>query len=164
MQNLICAAPANPILYLGRFDDTNARYNRQIGNLQAGFKNQELAFFGQDQWRISSKLSINYGLRGEQQYNPEAEVTTLFWNVVQNTVFPIYGKSFTPGIPDSGWQWGPRLGFAYDVLGDGKTVVRGYAGIYYARTPGLLFVDSVNNYCAIPRVTSALRFRSPDLV
>ncbi len=160
VQNLICPAPAIPILYLGRFDDTNARYNRQIGNLQAGFKNQELAFFGQDQWRLSSKLSINYGIRAEQQYNPDAETSNAsLLNVVQNTTFPYYGKTFTPSIPDSGWQWGPRLGFAYDVRGDGKTVVRGYAGTYYARTPGLIFADSVNNYRAIPgNVSTTLPF------
>ncbi|MEO6655305.1 MAG: carboxypeptidase regulatory-like domain-containing protein, partial [Pyrinomonadaceae bacterium] len=38
--------PAQP--FLGRFDNTSASYNRQIGNLQAAFKNQELAFFAQD--------------------------------------------------------------------------------------------------------------------
>ncbi|MEQ1644534.1 MAG: hypothetical protein ABL959_13890, partial [Pyrinomonadaceae bacterium] len=147
-------------LYLGRFDDTNARYNRQIGNLQAGFKNQELAFFGQDQWRVTPKLSINFGLRAEQQYNPEADTTnSALLNVVQNTVFPYYGRTFTPSIPDSGWQWGPRAGFAYDLMGDGKTVLRGYAGTYYARTPGLIFADSVNNYRATPgNVSTVLPF------
>lgn len=159
-QNIDCPAPAAPSLYLGRFDDTNARYNRQIGNLQAGFRNEELAFFGQDQWRISQKLSINYGLRVEQQFNPDAETSnSSLVNVVQNTVFPYYGTTFSPSIPDSGWQWGPRVGFAYDPNGDGKTVIRGYGGTYFARTPGLIFADSVNNYRATPgNVSTVLPF------
>jgi outer membrane receptor for ferrienterochelin and colicin len=148
-------------LYLGRFDDTNARYARQIGNLQTEFVNQELAFFGQDSWRVTPKLTLNYGLRVEQQYNPDPEATnTQLINVVQNTIFPIRGTSFNPGqVPNSGWQFGPRLGFAYDPAGNGKTVIRGYGGIYYARTPGLIFADTVNNYRAVPgNVSTTLPF------
>ena len=137
---------------LGRFDDTRARYNRQIGNLQASFKIQELAFFGQDNWRINSKLSVNYGLRVEQQFNPTPEANnTQVLDTVRNTVFPIRGRGFDgTQIPDSGWEYGPRVGFAYDPKGDGKTVIRGYSGLYYARTPGLVFAGSVNNYRTPP--------------
>lgn len=148
-------------LYLGRFDDTNARYARQIGNLATDFVNQELAFFAQDSWRISPKFTLNYGLRVEQQFNPDPEATnTQIINVVQNTRFPVRGTGFNPAqVPDSGWQWGPRLGFAYDPAGDGKTVVRGFGGIYYARTPGLIFADTVNNYRATPgNVSTTLPF------
>lgn len=148
--------------YLGRFDDTNARYNRQIGNRQAGFENHELAFYAQDAWRITPKLTVNYGLRVEQQYNPDPEATnTTIVNVVQNTNFPFRNGSFDPSqIPNSGWQWGPRAGFAYDPKGDGKMVIRGYGGIYYARTPGLIFADSVNNYRATPgNVSTQLPFQ-----
>src|SRR3989441_3838395 len=63
--------------FLGRFDlalgTGTLRYLKQIGNLQANFKIQELAFFGQDSWRITPRLSVNYGLRMEQQYNPAPE-------------------------------------------------------------------------------------------
>ncbi len=133
---------------LGRFDDNRARYSRQLGNLQASFKIQELAFFGQDNWRITPKLSFNYGLRIEQQYNPTPEANnTQIINVVKNTNFPIRGTGYDPTqIPDSGWEFGPRVGFAYDPKGDGKMVIRGFAGYYYARTPGLVFAGSVNNY------------------
>jgi outer membrane receptor for ferrienterochelin and colicin len=150
-----------PLLYLGRFDDTNARYARQIGNLQTDFVNKELAFFAQDSWRVTPKFTLNYGLRVEQQYNPDPEATnTQIINVVQNTAFPIRGTGFDPTqVPNSGWQIGPRLGFAYDPAGDGKTVLRGYGGIYYARTPGLIFADTINNYRAVPgNVSTTLPF------
>jgi hypothetical protein len=137
---------------LGRFDDTRARYLKQIGDRQAAFKVQELAFFGQDSWRVTPNLTLNYGLRLEQQFNPspEANNSTVI-TAVQNTVFPIRGKGYDPTqIPDSGWQVGPRLGFAYDPKGDGKTVIRGFSGIYYARTPLLVFASSVNNFRTPP--------------
>lgn len=137
---------------LGRFDDTRARYNRQIGNLQASFKVQQLAFFGQDSWRVTPKLTINYGLRAEAQYNPAPEANnTQILDVVRNTVFPITGRGFNGAqIPDSGWQWGPRLGFAYDPEGKGKMVIRAFAGQYFATTPLLVFAGSVNNYRTPP--------------
>jgi hypothetical protein len=133
---------------LGRFDDTRARYNRQIGNLQASFGIKQLAFFGQDSWRVTPKLTINYGLRAEAQYNPSPEANnTAILNVVRNTIFPITGRGYDgTQIPDSGWQWGPRLGFAYDPEGKGKMVIRGFAGQYFATTPLLVFAGSVNNY------------------
>ncbi len=146
------APSTTPTYIFGRFDDPAARYNRQIGNLQAAFKVHELSFFAQDSWRITPKFTLNYGLRAEQQYNPEPEAdNTSIINVVQNTSFPIRGKGFDPTqIPNSGWQIGPRLGFAYDPQGDGKTVIRGFSGIYYARTPLLIFASSVNNYRSVP--------------
>jgi hypothetical protein len=146
---------------LGRFDDTRARYNRQIGNLQAEFKVQELAFFGQDSWRITPNFSVNYGLRVEQQFNPTPDNSnTAIVNVVRNTIFPIRGTGYDPSdIPDSGWQWGPRAGFAYDPEGQGKMVVRGFAGYYYARTPLIVLADSTNNYRLPPaNVSTTLPF------
>lgn len=145
---------------LGRFDDTRARYNRQIGNLQADFVVKELAFFAQDAWRITPKLSVNYGLRVENQYNPEPDVSnTQIANVVRNTIFPIRGTGYEPSIPDSGWQIGPRVGFAYDPEGQGKMVIRGFAGYYYARTPLIVLADSTNNYRIPPaNVSTTLPF------
>lgn len=135
--------------FLGRFDSTSAIYRQQIGNLQAEMKVQELAFFAQDQWRITPNFTLNFGLRAEQQYNPDPDVSnTDLVNLVKNASFPLAGgKGIDPTqIPDSGWQWGPRLGFAWDPTGEGKTVVRGFGGVYYARTPLLLLADSINNY------------------
>ncbi|HEV7904274.1 MAG TPA: carboxypeptidase regulatory-like domain-containing protein [Pyrinomonadaceae bacterium] len=150
--------------FLGRFDlplgTGTLRYLRQIGNSEAEFTAKELAFFGQDSWRLSQKLTINYGLRVEQQYNPEADTSnTQIADVVRNTRFPIRGTGYEPTIPDSGWQFGPRVGFAWDPEGQGKMVIRGFAGYYYARTPLIVLADSTNNYRSTPaNVSTQLPF------
>ena len=150
-----------------RFDNTSANYRQQIGNLQAAYNVRELAFFAQDSWRISPRFQIDFGLRAEQQYNPAPELgaDTLI-SLVQNASFPVRGgQGLDPtSIPDSGWQWGPRAGFAWDPSGNGKSVLRGFGGIYYARTPLLVLAAPFNNFrdpagdlsVQIPFPTSAL--------
>ncbi len=133
----------------GRFDQTTARYNQQIGNLAAAYTVRELSFFGQDAWRVTPKFTLNYGLRFEKQFNPSAEANnSAVLNLIKNTAFPLLGgKGIDPSlIPDSENQWGPRLGFAYDPKGDGRTVIRAYSGVYYARTPLIGLAAPFNNF------------------
>ncbi len=147
--NALSATPGTTAGKLGRFDVSQARFNQQIGNLQAAFDVQELAFFGQDSWRATQRLTINVGLRYEKQYNPEAEANnTPVINAITAATFPLLGnRSVDPTrIPDSKHQWGPRLGFAYDLMGDGKTVIRAYSGVYYARTPAIVLAAPFNNF------------------
>ena len=147
--NALSATPNTPAGKLGRFDVTQARFNQQIGNLAAAYDIQELAFFAQDSWRATQRLTINYGLRYERQYNPSAEANnSTVIDAIKSTSFPLLGgNSVDPTqIPDSKHEWGPRLGFAYDVSGNGKTVLRAYSGIYYARTPAIVLAAPFNNF------------------
>ncbi|NNE67264.1 MAG: TonB-dependent receptor [Pyrinomonadaceae bacterium] len=142
--------------YFGRFDDARTGpndYSRQIGNLEAAFSVSEMAFFAQDSWRASPNLTFNFGLRVSKQWNPSPETgNTALIDVMRNASFPLLGGSgFDPTvIPDSPWQFGPRLGFAYDPKGDGKSVFRGFFGMFYSRTPLLLFAGAMNNYRTTP--------------
>lgn len=132
-----------------RFDTTATTYRQQIGNLEAAFHIKELAFYGQDQWRLTKKFSVNYGLRLEKQYNPTPELgNDALVNAVRNASFPLLGgHGLDPAIiRDSDWQFGPRLGFAWDMQGDGRSVLRGFAGMYYARTPALIIAGPFNNF------------------
>jgi hypothetical protein len=126
-------------------------YQKQIGNLQASYDGDELAFFAQDSWRLRPNLTLNYGLRWEEQFNPTPQANNdIAVNRIKGFRFPS-GISYDPTrIPDSESQWGPRLGFAWDPASDGKTVIRGYGGIYYARTPQLIFAAPVNNFRTPP--------------
>jgi len=138
------------LAFLGRFDNTSGSVflQKQIGNLAAALKVSELAFFGQDSWRVTPKLTINYGLRAEQQFNPTPNASnTQIANVAKNTIFPFTGRNVdATQIPDSGWDFGPRVGFAYDPEGKGKMVIRGFAGIYYARTPLIWIVPATQTF------------------
>jgi hypothetical protein len=130
-----------------RFDSSAVTFSRQIGNLMASYATNEVAFFGQDSWRVRPNLTLNYGLRWEGQYNPSPEATnTGLIAKVQGFVFPSGHLADPTQIADNAKQFGPRFGFAWDPWSDGKTVVRGYTGIYFARTPLLLFAGAGNNW------------------
>ena len=126
---------------------TTATYLKQLGNLYLDFATDEVAVFVQDSWRVTPRLTLNGGLRWEGGFNPTPEANNDFMlNAVEGVTFPL-GRTVEPTqIPDQTNQWAPRLGFAWDVGGDGRTVVRGHGGLYYARTPGLLLTSPLNNF------------------
>jgi hypothetical protein len=131
-----------------RFDTTTATYLLQLGNLQVAYATDELAFFAQDNWKIRPNFTLNLGLRWEGSFNPTPDASnTTMLNQVRGFAFPI-GRTNDPSakIPNQLDQFGPRLGFAWDPTKDGRTAVRGYSGIYYARTPALLYAGPMNNY------------------
>lgn len=127
-------------------DDSSVTYSRQIGNLTLGANSTQLAFFAQDSWRATPKLTVNYGLRWEGQFNPQPATTNAFlMQQVQNFRFP-YGSTNPAVIRDQLQQWAPRLGIAWDITGKGKTVLRAEGGIYYAQTPLIVYAGPLNNF------------------
>jgi hypothetical protein len=162
--------PAGTTTTLNRFDTTAVSYLRQIGNRQAAFGSTEVAFFAQDAWRIRPNLTINYGLRWEGQYNPTpGSSNESLVNRIKGFRFPSGHVVDPTKINDATDQWGPRFGFAWDPWSDSKTVIRGFGGVYYARSPLLLFASAVNNFrnppgdvsVRLPFSTSALPTTNP---
>jgi outer membrane receptor for ferrienterochelin and colicin len=102
--------------------------------------NDEFAAFVQDKWQVSRTLTLNYGLRWDAQLMPETvdPRTTAYGRFLNDSRFPSDGT-----IPDQKAQFQPRFGLAWDVRGDGKSVVRANAGVYYARQNMLSQVGSV---------------------
>ena len=146
-----------------RFDSRSMVYVQQIGNLLNSFATDEAGFFVQDEWRLAPTLTVNYGLRWDAQFNPDPDAgNRILLGQLSGVSFPI-GRTVDPStIPSSSRQFGPRAGFAWDPTGATKTVMRGFTGIYYARTPLLLLAGPVNNFRVPPAdLTVALPFRVP---
>ena len=102
--------------------------------------NEEFSAFIQDKWQATPKLTVSYGLRWDAQYMPETvdPKTTAYASLLTDSRFPSDGT-----IPDQTMQFQPRLGLAFDVNGDGKSVVRASGGIFYARQNMLTQVGAV---------------------
>lgn len=90
-----------------------------------------LGFYGQDDWRATSRLTLNLGLRYEFD-------TGL--NELENRAYAFRGmQTLKPANPTQGpltdnpsyKNLSPRVGFAYDVTGKGRTSIRGAFGVYY---------------------------------
>ncbi len=99
--------------------------------------NSYLAFYAQDDWRVLPKLTLNLGLRWE--YDSNLTGTSSAHDPCPNlTTVPTVPCTWMANVidlkksPDKK-DFSPRIGFAYDPFGTGKTVVRGGYGIYYDR-------------------------------
>jgi hypothetical protein len=103
----------------------------------------DTSLFSQDDWKVTRRLTLNLGVRWEiiPPYHGQNNMGSFVPNV-QSTVIPTAptGILFNgdPGVPDgiqqtSYTKFAPRLGFAYDVFGNGTTSVRGGWGLFYSQ-------------------------------
>jgi hypothetical protein len=95
-------------------------FNQGLGVLGLTMKTTDYNFFLQDDWKVNSRLTLNLGMRYEYQRNPDP--------INVNAALPQTANS----VSDKN-NFGPRIGFAYDLTGDGKTSMRGGWGLYYGR-------------------------------
>ncbi len=145
-QGFACAAGSTiggPLLLYLQLAPVQAGQNvRNVGN--QSFAQHEIALFLQDTWKPRPNLTVNYGLRWEAQVQPDPITppgSVFFAPFIGQTIggqrFPSDGT-----IPSDWGMFQPRLGIAWDVDGNGTQVLRASAGIYYARTPGLVFAST----------------------
>ena len=116
------------------------------------------AVYGQDAWKATPKATINYGVRyeyyGIQHNNNSALDSNFYYGPGSSQAAQIRsGQVFTGASNPLGaglWkpQYGtvsPRVGFAYDIHGDGKASVRGGYGISYERNFGNVTFNVIQN-------------------
>ncbi len=118
-------------------------------------------FFAQDSFRLTPRLTLNYGLRYERFGSPANTGSTKDALVVLGTGTDFTSRlaSATLSVPAAGDQrlfgsdngnWAPRFGFAWDPLGKSQTVVRGGFGIFYDRPFDNLWQNVRNNRVLVP--------------
>jgi hypothetical protein len=112
------------------------------GDFSRDLRGWELGSYAQDEYRISSKLTLSYGVR--------YEITTPFRDIHnrmmefspghQSAVYPTAPNGLLfpgdSGVPDTiapvfKSDWAPRIGFAWNPLGNSRTVIRSAYGIFY---------------------------------
>jgi hypothetical protein len=165
--------------YLDFLMGLSTGYNQMETQDIRHYVNQTVSFYGQDNWHVNNRLSIQYGIRFDalphawernnrvasfdpRQYqlaavpilDPNtgafcthvtaacAQVSPGLMKVEGNTYYlngvTIAGQNGTPrGLTKNDYNtWMPRVGFSYDLFGNGKTVVRSGFGTFFERIQG----------------------------
>lgn len=105
-----------------------SNYQQAFGGTTYSLGSNFYNLFFQDDWRVTPKLTLNLGLRWEYQQFPQP--------FLANPAVPQTGQ-----MPSDKNNFGPRIGFALDITGDGKNSLRGGYGIYY----GVLGTSTIYN-------------------
>jgi hypothetical protein len=108
---------------------------------------QQWGLFLMDTWRVNNRLTVDYGVRYDAQTMPKP-----LRNIYETTGDGRYANLDDDFIEDDG-NFAPRAGFAYDFRGDGRSVIRGGAGVYFNFIPAILYAQPLqqigglfNNY------------------
>ena len=161
----------------------------QLGQVVANLRSYSMAGYFEDQWKVTPRLTVNYGLRYELQpgyrdkYDHMVNIDFAWNNGMQPTLVragtgdPYAGNAPFPLPPSIAYvrdgrfgssitnktdynNWGPRMGVAYSV--NSKTVIRAGGGIYYVHEIGNALFDVMRNQPFTLRISVAANGLVPN--
>jgi hypothetical protein len=118
------------------------------------FRYYNYEFYGQDSWKVRSNFTVEYGTRisflpnnferkglgilfDPTKYDPKSGLFIGGDQSKPNGILTAASGQIPKGVlPNNGAQFGPRLGFAWDIGGKGDWVIRGGGGVFYNRVQG----------------------------
>lgn len=109
-------------------------FTQAFGPLGLQLATNDVGLFVQDDWKILPRFTLNLALRWDKEVFPAPLGNLVNPSVAQTGIFPSDNREF-----------GPRVGFAWDIFGDGKTSLRGSYGIYYGRTTNSAIYNAMIN-------------------
>lgn len=127
----------------------------------SSIKNEDYALFAQDRFQVTSNFTLNYGLRWEGQVFPDPTVPP------SQTAYGIFlnDPRFTSDgtIPNDLKMWQPRVGFAWDIASNGKSVVRSSFGIFSGRQNMLTQVSAITTNGVQQQTIAGGQFANPTI-
>jgi hypothetical protein len=143
-------------------------YVQGFGNPVSKIKNQPMAFFAQDSWKIRPNLTLNYGFRYDyeltQAIPPAAQFKDPLSGITLSQADLLAAQdalNVQQGFPRDKNNWAPRLAVAWDPQNNGKTVVRAAFGLFYDH-PLLAIAFNSDIADAAQQQQSTLTFNNPS--
>jgi hypothetical protein len=127
------------LLYIQHGPTTTGETLDQSG--QSSIANEDFSLFAQDTWKIWRNFTFNYGLRWDAQRFPNPTVAPANTSYGQYLNTP--GFDTTGHLPNQNKEFQPRVGFAWDIRGNGKSALRASYGIFNARQNMLTQVGAI---------------------